>query len=423
MPYQPDDDRFYQSLRDAAATQQKYTDRVAEDQAATTRQLGQMYGQAIAKAPDTVMSGMEWAQKRAAEEQKMQLAGQKEQRDSAEELRKAKKFAEDQTAYEENRAYDLAPATEEEAKGAGVSYTPDMTHQGLKRGAALNELGLKDRERLTREKDVAAQIAGRQETARIAADAKQTAADTLAEQRRQFNETRATAASEKADAKAKEKATADQGKAYTEMAAHMRGGRGASPDYKQALNDEYNISKGLHLMHGDLNKLTKQEAALIAGEMEKVATGSAGTEAGRQGLDPHTFNEEWSVFKNKFVGPNGEVEPANLGKFLERNKAYLEGVQHIAHEKVRKYRRGVFEDYAGSGRLSEEHQQLYRSQHPDEFPEDNGGIADVETGPAPVVRGGAAPVTTAPGTAQAAPAGPSLEDIDAELRRRGLTGD
>ena len=146
MAYQPDDDRFYQSLNRAGQTYLDQRGKVAEDQAATTRELGNIYGQALPNTVNAGLSGAQWAQNRAAQQQKMDVTGSSEQRAQH-------KFAEDQqdrqaaqASAARQEAYDSAPAEESFARGAGVEYQPGMTHKDVERLAGANQLGFKDRQ-------------------------------------------------------------------------------------------------------------------------------------------------------------------------------------------------------------------------------------------------------------------------------------
>lgn len=182
--------------------------------------------------------------------------------------------------------------------------------------------------------------------------------------------TRNAIKSEAADRKSDEKAEKDQGKNYVKMSGEVMGQGRAPPDIKQALKDQQSIDKANKLFDGrDLNSLSKSEAALVAGELEKIATGGAGTEAGRAGLDPHSFDEQWSAFKNKFVGADGSVEPANIGAFLQQQKNYLQGLGEVTNDRIRKYQRGVYDSYVDGNQISPEHQEKFQGHHPELFPE------------------------------------------------------
>ncbi len=154
MAYTPDDDRFYSSLSKGSADYQKYRDKMAEDQAATTRQIGAMYGKALPDTVNAAMQGASWRMKREGDQQRMDL-------DQAKEGRDVQKFAEDQqdredakAAAQASSAYEQAPAEETYATGAGVDYVPGMTHQDVKRMAQAREMGFKDRD-LTQKGEIA----------------------------------------------------------------------------------------------------------------------------------------------------------------------------------------------------------------------------------------------------------------------------
>ncbi len=213
MAYQPDDDRFYDALAGAGKDYQKYRDRVAEDQAATTRQLGQMYGQALPNTINAAMKGADWSMKRGADQQKMDLALSEEQRAQAGEgravtdaERKATEFdwktkeQEDKLGQlQKQRAFEEAPATEEEAAMAGLTYAPGMTHSGLQRSAGINEYGQKGRDlkEKGRESDLRATELAENRAARIAQSEESrktretTHADVVADRQARTDEARA----------------------------------------------------------------------------------------------------------------------------------------------------------------------------------------------------------------------------------------
>lgn len=207
---------------------------------------------------------------------------------------------------------------------------------------------------------------GREADARI--DASKAARDEANSRRGAIEEDRAT----KKETAAKTKADEKKGTNFKNMNGEMLGQGRAPPDFKQALKDQQSIDKANELFdsHKDLNTMTKSEAALAAGELEKIATGGAGTEAGRQGLDPHSFQESWADFKNKFVGPDGSVDPANIGPFLQKQKDYLQGLGKVTQTRINKYRRDVYDGYDGGDLIADKHRELTKKKHPELFPEE-----------------------------------------------------
>ncbi len=141
MAYQPDDDRFYDALAGAGKDYQRYRDKVAEDQAATTRELGQMYGQMLPNTVNAAMQGANWSMKRGRDQQVMDLAASEEGRAGTKFGWEGQDRATAQAAAQKAAAYDAAPATEEEAAMAGLKYHPDMTHADLKQAAGIQSLG------------------------------------------------------------------------------------------------------------------------------------------------------------------------------------------------------------------------------------------------------------------------------------------
>ncbi len=148
MAYSPNDDRFYDAVLGGGRDYQKYRDKVAEDQAATTREIGQMYGQALPNTVNAAMRGADWSIKRAGDQQKMDLAMTEEERAQARAGRDTTKFgwegedrAAAQAAAAKAAADDALPVTEEEAAMAGLKYHPAMTRADIKREAGVQALG------------------------------------------------------------------------------------------------------------------------------------------------------------------------------------------------------------------------------------------------------------------------------------------
>jgi hypothetical protein len=217
---------------------------------------------------------------------------------------------------------------------------------------------------------------------------------------------------------ADKKVSESQGKAYTEMTNRIAGGRGAPQNVTQAQLAQTSVAKAKELIdqapNGDLNKLSPQQVNLLGAEIEKIATGGVPTEAGRAGLDPQTFAAQWAAFKNKAVGPDGQVNGAELGPFIAQNKAYIEGLGKVVNGVVSKYQRDTFDDYADSGRLSEDHQAKFRKKHPELFPEEQPGArAAAGVAAAPKAAGG-------DGEAQAAPQAPLDPKIGDYAKAHGL---
>ncbi len=164
MAYQPDDDRFYNILNKSGDQYIAQRGRVAEDQADTTRQIGQMYGQLAPNMVNGALTGANWAMKRGTDQQlmdaraqAMDLAQSQEGRAGAEEGRKVAKFGQEQKDWADKdaeRAFAAAPAEEGYAKAAGVDYTPGMTHADVQHQAAGSALGRPERE-LTQKGEIA----------------------------------------------------------------------------------------------------------------------------------------------------------------------------------------------------------------------------------------------------------------------------
>lgn len=128
-PFSPDDDRFYQSLAQGGQDYQKYRDRVAEDQAAHAREMGELYGQMPLKAVQAGMQGADWRMNRAKNQQQMQLAEEQAGRQQAAEGREAEKYSYEQPQlkgkmedFQKKQAFDAAPAEESYAALAKIPY-------------------------------------------------------------------------------------------------------------------------------------------------------------------------------------------------------------------------------------------------------------------------------------------------------------
>lgn len=72
MAFNPNDDRFYDSLNKSGDQYRSDRYRVAEDQAATAREIGQMYGEAPQKALKNGMDAADWRQNREMKNQQYQ---------------------------------------------------------------------------------------------------------------------------------------------------------------------------------------------------------------------------------------------------------------------------------------------------------------------------------------------------------------
>lgn len=152
-PFSPDDDRFYQSLAQGGQDYQKYRDRVAEDQAAHAREMGELYGQMPLKAVQAGMQGADWRMNRAKNQQQMQLAEEQAGRQQAAEGREAEKYSYEQPQlkgkmedFQKKQAFDAAPAEESYAALAKIPYQPGMTHHDVDQLADARALANKTTE-------------------------------------------------------------------------------------------------------------------------------------------------------------------------------------------------------------------------------------------------------------------------------------
>jgi hypothetical protein len=160
-----------------------------------------------------------------------------------------------------------------------------------------------------------------------------------------------------------------QGKAYTEMTNRVLGGRGAPPTIGSSLASQQAIAKAQSLIaqYPNPDNMPPQMVALLNSEIEKVASGGGGTEAGRQGLDPGTFEERWQQFKQR---AGDQPTGAQLGAFIQGNSAYLGDLKKVVDGTVQTYQRQTFQDYHDSGRLDPQAENAFKAHHPEIFPEE-----------------------------------------------------
>ncbi len=174
MAYRPDDDRFYDSVTGAGAEYVRRRDKVAEDQAATTRQVGQMYANVLPGMVDGAMKGADWRMKRAKDQQALDVGASDEERKAAGEGRSVTKFAEDQEdrakaleAEESKAAWQQSPADKAYAAAAGVNYQDGMTNADVARMIQANEAGYKGKALTSEEARAKASLESADKLARL----------------------------------------------------------------------------------------------------------------------------------------------------------------------------------------------------------------------------------------------------------------
>ncbi len=80
LPYVPDDEHFYNSINQGGDLARHYQDLMAEENANTTRQTGEMAANAISNLPGNVMSGSDFSMRRAQNQQGLDIRNSEEQR-------------------------------------------------------------------------------------------------------------------------------------------------------------------------------------------------------------------------------------------------------------------------------------------------------------------------------------------------------
>lgn len=158
MPYAANDDRFYDVLNRSGDQYRDDRYRVAEEQAAHTREMGQLYGQALPNTLNAAMKGADWSQNRDLGNQAYQQRGAQEGRAQAEEGRKVQQFGVQLPMYQDQATaarialdqarqeqdYNAAPVGAEEASQVGYTGDAPLTHfqLGKLRGEQTSSLGL-----------------------------------------------------------------------------------------------------------------------------------------------------------------------------------------------------------------------------------------------------------------------------------------
>lgn len=206
----------------------------------------------------------------------------------------------------------------------------------------------------------------------------------------------------------------DEEKTYSEIASKMEPTRG-NRALQQASVNLLSVDNAERLMApyaNNLDKMPPKKVELLAEELEKIASGSAGTQSGRDSLAAKTFASKWSEFKSNLTG---EPTGADVGAFLKDYGDYLGDLKQASQNVVDKHYQSVWN--ANKNRLSPELQDRFRQEMPDYFSWDSKKPGS--SAPKLSAHG-----TDTSGTAVAAPggaaAGPSAQDIEAELARRGI---
>ncbi len=165
MPFTPDDDRFYDSLNKSGDQYRGDRMRVAEEQAAHAREMGNIYGQALPNTLNAGLKGADWRQNRELGNQTYQNRASQEGRAEedqgfkrSQEGRQQKTFDTQLPMFQDQAAssrialdrarreqgYEDAPVGAEEAAQVGYTGTEPLSHYQLskRRGEEGEKLGL-----------------------------------------------------------------------------------------------------------------------------------------------------------------------------------------------------------------------------------------------------------------------------------------
>lgn len=172
---------------------------------------------------------------------------------------------------------------------------------------------------------------------------------------RQKNADRATAATDRATAKA----TADQGKALNYVTTQLESARGDGA-VKQAQVDLYSTKKinSLIGLYGDPNKLTQQQVRLLADEVAKVATGGVPGEAGTEGITPNTLRGRMSTFVQNLTN---SPTPANAAEFIKQYKDYAGAIANDAKSTIKSKLDAVIETHRNA--MGEDNYNTVKKQY------------------------------------------------------------
>jgi hypothetical protein len=218
-----------------------------------------------------------------------------------------------------------------------------------------------------------------------------------------------------AESKKSEKTEQRQARSYADLINKAEGARGAPQVVIKSMNSQTAIKNAQELIsqYPNLDNMPEQQVHLLASELEKVATNGSGTEAGRQGLNPDTFQQKW----NKFMGQvEGKPQGAQISAFIRENAEYLNGLKKVSDGVINKYRENLF---AGNKKLiAPEDAKDFQERYAEAFQKPTSQRApstSQQEPPAPAYEPGMALGAPAKG-----PVGPSKLDLEAEMKRRGL---
>jgi hypothetical protein len=135
-----------------------------------------------------------------------------------------------------------------------------------------------------------------------------------------------------ADIKANAKVNDTQDKKLTQVQSLLEGMRG-NPAVQQAEKDVYAAGKVNSLVNqvGDPNNMTREQAALLAGEVAKIAQGGSPTIHELDVLTPNTLQTKFAAITQRLTG---EPTPANAGEFIKQYKEYADNLTKDAQKLI-----------------------------------------------------------------------------------------
>lgn len=156
----------------------------------------------------------------------------------------------------------------------------------------------------------------------------------------------------------------DPEKTYADVGSKFEAPRG-NKSLQQVGTNLLNIENAERLMApyaNNLDKMPQKQTALLTAELEKIASGGAGSEGGRASISAHTLQSKFNDFMSNVKGdPTG----ADLGGFLKDNATYLKDLKESNLAFQNKHHRDVWQ--TNKGRLTDEQQDRMRNDLPDFF--------------------------------------------------------
>jgi hypothetical protein len=118
-----------------------------------------------------------------------------------------------------------------------------------------------------------------------------------------------------------------------------------NPAAAQAGKDVLSADKAVNYVKKKLasgQPISRQELALQIDEMEKIATGGSGTEAGRIELTPDNASTAFAAIKEKITSAPTDAAAA---EYVRNNIAYIEDMKNTAQKAITSYRTGLAKGY------------------------------------------------------------------------------